>query len=229
MSRSESRQFHMSVEGANCERLYFEHLAKLINCSGQNKYNLKISPKAMSPLQYAKRTAYKPVDKQRGGRNLPYIHIQDIEDYYDTEQRQKFYRIIDEMRTAERTFGISYCLGYSNYTFELWMLLHVTDMTASAANRGAYLRSINQYFNRKYSSLDEFKNAAAFQRLLDEFITLDTVFDAVRRAERIVDSNVRQNKKKISYHGVAFYPDNPDVTVHEVVRMIFDVCEVRHT
>ena len=38
MSRSESRQFHMSVEGANCERLYFEHLAKLINCSGQNKY-----------------------------------------------------------------------------------------------------------------------------------------------------------------------------------------------
>jgi len=67
MNRSESRQFHMFVEGANCERLYFEHLAKLINCSGQNKYNLKISPKAMSPLQYAKRTAYKPVDKQRGG------------------------------------------------------------------------------------------------------------------------------------------------------------------
>lgn len=226
MSRSESRQFHMSVEGANCERLYFEHLAKLINSSDLHKYNLKIAPKPMSPLQYAKRTAYKPVDK-RGGKNLPYIHIQDIEDYYDVEQRQKFYKIIDEMRTAERTFGISYRLGYSNYTFELWMLLHVADMTASATNRGAYLQPINQHFKRAYSSLDEFKNAVEFQRLLDEFITLDTVFDAVRRAERIVENNAKQSKNRISYHGVAFYPDNPDVTVHEVVQMIFDVCEVR--
>ena len=42
----------MSVEGANCERLYFEHLARLINLSGRNKYNLKIAPKAMSPKIY---------------------------------------------------------------------------------------------------------------------------------------------------------------------------------
>ena len=227
MSRSESRQFYMSVEGANCERLYFEHLAKIINHSSQHKYNLKIAPKAMSPMQYAKRTAYKPVDRRRSGKDLPYIHIQDIEDYYDAEQRQKFYRIIDEMRTAEQTFGISYCMGYSNYTFELWMLLHVADMTASVANRGAYLRSINQYFKRKYISLDEFKNAAEFQRILDEFITLDTVFDAVRRAERIVVDNATQSKNKIGYRGVTFYPDNPDITVHEVVQMIFDVCEVQ--
>lgn len=229
MNIRESRQFLMSVEGANCERLYFEHLAKIINRSGQQKYNLKLSPKAMSPLQYAKRTAYKPVDKRRGGKNLPYIHIQDIEDYYDAEQQRKFYRVIDEMRAAERTFHISYCLGYSNYTFELWMLLHVADMTASAANRGAYLQPINQYFNREYRSLAEFKNEAEFQRILEEFITLDTVFAAVSRAERIVANNARQNKKRISYHGVTFYPDNPDVTVHEIVQMIFDVCEVNRS
>lgn len=29
--RKESRQFNIFVEGINCERLYFEHLAKLIN------------------------------------------------------------------------------------------------------------------------------------------------------------------------------------------------------
>ena len=229
MNIRESRQFHMSVEGANCERLYFEHLAKIINRSGQQKYNLKLSPKAMSPLQYAKRTAYKPVDKRRGGKNLPYIHIQDIEDYYDAEQQQKFYRIIDEMRTAERTFNISYCLGYSNYTFELWMLLHVADMTASVANRGAYLRPINQYFKREYHSLAEFKNETEFQHILEEFITLDTIFTAVSRAERIAENNAKQSKKRISYHGVTFYPDNPDVTVHEIVQMIFDVCEVNRS
>lgn len=229
MNIRESRQFHMSVEGANCERLYFEHLAKIINCSDQHKYNLKISPKTMSPLQYAKRTAYKPVDKWRGGKNLPYIHIQDIEDYYDAEQQQKFYRIIDEMHTAERTFNISYCLGYSNYTFELWMLLHVADMTASVANRGAYLRPINQYFKREYHSLAEFKNETEFQHILEEFITLDTIFTAVSRAERIAENNAKQSKKRINYHSVTFYPDNPDVSVHEIVQMIFDVCEVKRS
>lgn len=194
MSRSESRQIHMSVEGKNCERLYFEHLAKLINCSDRHKYDLKISPRAMSPLQYAKRSAYKPVDKRRSGKNLPYIHIQDIEDYYDAQQKQKFYKTIDEMRRAEQIFGISYCLGYSNYTFELWMLLHAADMTAAMINRAAYLRPINQYFKREYRSLDEFKNASEFQRLLKQFITLDSVFDAVDRAERIAENNKRQGK-----------------------------------
>ena len=48
MIKKEFRQFNMSVEGVNCEKMYFEHLAKLINCSGRNKYNLRISPKVMS-------------------------------------------------------------------------------------------------------------------------------------------------------------------------------------
>lgn len=226
MTRNESRQFHMSVEGVNCEKLYFEHLAKLINASGRNKYNLKISPRAMTPMQYAKRTAYKFVDKRKGG-NLPYIHIQDIEDFYDTEQRQKFYGTIDEMRKAERTFGISYRLGYSNYTFELWMLLHVANMTSSMTNRAAYLQPINQHFHRNYSSLDDFKDATEFQRILDRFITLDTVFHAVSRAEQIVENNVRQNKRKTTYCKVEFYPDNPDVSVHKIVQMILDVCVVK--
>lgn len=226
MTRNESRQFYMSVEGVNCERLYFEHLAKLINLSGRNQYNLKISPKAMTPMQYAKRNAYRPVD-QRNGKNLPYIHIQDIEDFYNAQLQQKFYGIIDEMRNAERTFGISYCLGYSNYTFELWMLLHIADMTSSVVNRAAYLQPINYYFHRNYSSLNEFKNADEFQKILDGFITLDTVFDAVRRAGQIVDNNVKQSKKKITYRGVTFFQDNPDVTVHEIVQMILDVCVVQ--
>ena len=226
MTRNESRQFHMSVEGVNCEKLYFEHLAKLINTSGRNQYNLKISPRAMTPMQYAKRNAYRPVDRSHG-KDLPYIHIQDIEDYYNTHQLQKFYGMIDEMRKAEREFRISYRLGYSNYTFELWMLLHVTDMTSSVSNRTAYLRPINQYFHRNYSSLNEFKNADEFQKILDGFITLDTVFDAIKRANRIVENNVGQNKRKATYRRITFFQDNPDVTVHEVVQMILDVCAVK--
>ena len=219
MRRLESRQFNISVEGINCEKLYFEHLARLINNSGRNKYNLKISPRAAAPLQYAKRVGYKSA--------VPYIHIQDIEDYYDSHQRQKFYGIIDEMREAERTFSISYSLGYSNYTFELWMLLHVADMNYAVADRTAYLRPINQYFHRSYRSLNEFKNAAEFQRILDEFITLDAVLEAVKRAERIVNQNEQQHKVKQTYRKFSFFRDNPDVTVHKVVQMMLDACGVK--
>ena len=81
MIKKESRQFNISVEGINCEKMYFEHLAKLINTSDKSTYNLKIAPRKMSPLEYAKRNAHKPVGKRKGNENIPYIHIQDIEDY----------------------------------------------------------------------------------------------------------------------------------------------------
>lgn len=51
MIKKESRTFYMSVEGINCETLYFMHLAKLINESGSNRYNLKVNPKVASPIK----------------------------------------------------------------------------------------------------------------------------------------------------------------------------------
>jgi hypothetical protein len=52
MIKKESRQFNISVEGINCEKLYFEHLAKLINNSDRSTYNLKVDPRKMSPMEY---------------------------------------------------------------------------------------------------------------------------------------------------------------------------------
>ena len=138
MIKKESRQFNISVEGINCEKMYFEHLAKLINSSDAT-YNLKVDPRKMTSMQYAKRNAHRPIEKWKGNKKLPYIHVQDIEDYYSEFHRKKFYGMIDEMRDAEDQFWITYELGYSNYTFELWMLLHVADMSHAVLNRKAYL------------------------------------------------------------------------------------------
>ena len=225
MIKKESRTFYMSVEGINCERLYFLHLAKIINESGNNKYNLKINPKVASPMQYAKRIASRPSDN-KSGRKLPYIHIQDIEDYYSEFHREKFYGIIDEMRKAEKEFGMTYKLGYSNYTFELWMLLHVADMKHSVQDRHSYLVLINRRFNKNYSNIDEFKAESEFQSILNSYVTLDSVKKAIYRADKIVEMNQEEYKKKENYHGFEFYHDNPDLSVHEVVRIIFDVCDV---
>ena len=226
MNKKESRTFYMSVEGINCETLYFTHLAKLINESGSNKYNLKVNPKVASPMAYAKRMSGKIPDK-KGGKNLPYIHIQDIEDYYSDYHRKMFYGIIDEMLKAEKEFGMTYQLGYSNYTFELWMLLHVADMTHSVQERHAYLAPINRWFKKKYIHIDQFKASDEFQGVLNEYITLDSVKQAIKRAERIVQMNNDEHKKKENYHGFTFYHDNPDISVHEVIRLIFNVCGIK--
>lgn len=223
--RKESRQFNISVEGINCEKMYFDHLATLINASGDNKYNAKMNCKKSSPGSFAKRNAHLLTEK-RGSKKLPYLHIQDIEDYYDEDEKKKFYNLIDEIRKTENDFGVQYELGYTNYTFELWMLLHVADMKRGVANRTAYLKPINQHFHRNYATLDQFKSEKEFQEVLYEFVTLDSVRLAVKRAEAIVAQNAAEYKKNENYKGFKFYRENPDVTVHEIIRIIFDVCGV---
>lgn len=127
MNRRESVKFYMSVEGENCEKLYFEHLARIINRSGRNEY----------------------------------------------------------------------------------------------------LNPINRYFSRNFVSLTEFKKESEFQKILDEYITLYSVFQAIERAKRIVEHNMEQGKVCEEYKKVKFYHDNPDTTVHDVVQLIFEVCGVK--
>ena len=222
----ESRQFNISVEGINCEKMYFDHLAALINTSGQNKFNASMNCRKASPSSFAKRNAHKDTGCHRG-KNLPYLHIQDIEDYYDDDERKKFYALLDEIRKTETDFGISYALGYTNYTFELWMLLHVADMKAPVIGRTAYLAPINRHFHRSYTSLDQFKSESEFQGVLDEYVTLDSIRLAVKRAEAIIAQNKADKKKCENYKKFCFFRDNPDVSVHEIIKIIFDVCGVK--
>ena len=226
MDKKESRHFNISVEGENCEKMYFEHLAKLINNSDRSTYNLKVAPRKMSPYEYAKRNSYKPVESRKR-KNIPYIHVQDIENFYDEFQRAKFFGIIDEMRKAEGQFNVSYKLGYSNYSFELWMLLHVAEMNYAVQDRYSYLKPINVHFHKRYSDLKEFKSHDEFEMILEKFVTLDSIKLAIRRAEYIVKNNHQNKKVKENYKGFAFFRDNPDVTIHEIVEMIFEVCDVK--
>lgn len=219
----ESRQVNMSVEGKNCETLYFKHLSELINTSNKNKYNLALSIKKASPIDYAQRLYYKSSDN-------PFFHIQDIEDYNDQDFAKKFHGIIDEIEEAKNEFGIDYKLGYSNYTFELWILLHVADMKASVNHRNQYLTHINNHFMKdsknKFKDLDEYKQEKNFTNILKKYITLDSVFKAIHRAEAIVVDN-KQKHQVIEYKKIKFYKENPDTSVHTVVNFILNLCGVK--
>ena len=221
----ESRHVYISVEGDVCESLYFEHLKSLINSSKDGKYNLNLSLKKVAPYSYVKQNAYKQMDKENG-KTIPFFHIQDIEDYKDEELKNQFKKLIDDMKKAEKDFSIPTFLGYSNYTFELWMLLHVSDMKAPVANRQAYLRPINKYFNKNYQSLDEYKEEREFRDILRKNITLDSIFKAIERAESICQQKKHDNQRYEQYRNLEIYPDNPYTTVHHVVARILSICGI---
>lgn len=222
----ESRHVYISVEGDVCETLYFEHLRTLINSDPQGKYNLKLSIKKSSPYSYVKQNAYKPMDNEKG-KIIPFYHIQDVEDYNNEELRKQFRDLVDDMKRAEKDFRIPTFLGYSNYTFELWMLLHATDMKSPVANRYAYLKHINKYFNRRYQGLEEYKKEEEFHDILRKYVSIGSVYAAIARAYYIDKQKKLCNQRFEQYRNLIIYPDNPYTTVHQVVSNILSLCGIR--
>lgn len=220
--KKQTKKFVISVEGDNSEKLYFQHLQKLINNYDHKIFNVNFMIKKCSPSSMVKRIGYKGSDKYNKNKTIPYFHIQDIEDYNDPEQKIKFEKLINEIKDQ----SISYKLGYSNYTFELWMLLHVSQMKGSVSHRRSYLSHINKYFNRNYNSLNEYKREEEFQKILDEYITLDSVVLAIKHAEEIRSWHENNNDKLVQYRGFQFYPNNPDTTIDEIIKIIFEACEL---
>ena len=163
--RKERRKFFISVEGESCEKQYFEHLQRLINDCPASKYNVNFVIKAkVTPRQMLKRYGSMPVDKDAQGKPIPYMHVADIENYYDLGFRKHFFDLLDEMKVIKKGPGKAYLMGYSNLTFDLWMLLHVNDMNGAVTDRDRYLEQINQYFHKSSASqiimniLTELKN-----------------------------------------------------------------------
>lgn len=104
----ECLQYNISVEGENCELLYFEHLKKLINECEKAKYKVNFFIRAKTPSSFAKSRI--SIYTQKGKKSEGYVkffHVQDIEDYYDKEQLNKFKLIIDDIEKAKKECNIS--------------------------------------------------------------------------------------------------------------------------
>lgn len=209
--RLENSTYSLTVEG-ECEKLYFEHLKKLINTNENRKRNCVFKPEISKrkPLSFAKANAH---------ITTPFFHIQDIEDYNDERLKLKFNNLLKELKAAKKI--VNYDLGYSNYSFELWICLHKLDMFSFKHNRNDYYIDINKGFNTNYKSCNEFKEKNEFLKLLSN-ITLEDVSSAITRSIKIKER--KENKKKISLYNFEFYKDNPDLSIHEIVKTILNDC-----
>ena len=109
---------------------------------------------------------------------------------------KKFEAILKEVKEAKKQKGIKYTLGYSNFTFELWMILLKMEDNHHYNDKKKYLGSINRCFQEKFESLSQYKQESDFHRCLNQ-LSLEDVFAAVERAERS-EKTIRKIPKCLS-------------------------------
>ena len=212
----ETRKYTFTVEGET-EQWYLLWLRDQINSFEKRKNNVAIVAKVQqSPKKYA---------KSINAKSTPRItHICDVESN-EPVHVEKFQRILSEMKESKTLKKIDYELGYSNYAFELWMVLHKKTCNGSFADRSQYLEPINQAYGEIFEDLAHYKREDNFKRCLSK-LSLEDVKSAIGRAQAITENNKTGGKKIITYMGYKYYKDNPALSIHEAIHKMLIDCGI---
>ena len=216
--RKETRKYYFSVEGET-EKWYLDWLQKTINAIPESKYNVKLDAKIQKdPLARVKGMTLLEQTE------ITHVFDRESEDSINTKQ---FQETLDRMSDAEQLGkDIDYKLGYSNFTFELWIILHKVDCNGAKTNRKQYLYDLNKAYGEKFEDLKEYKRENDFKRILKK-LTIEDVISAVRRAETIMKRNEESGYRLQQYKGYSFYKENPSLSVWEIVDKILKECEIK--
>ncbi len=213
--RDGNKTYHFSVEGFT-EKWYMDWLQNMINAELQDG-SVKLDSRVQKdPLSYAKRVTVH--DKMK------IFHVFDYESA-ESVHTQHFLTTLERMKKAEKIGkDIKYYLGYSNFTFELWMILHKADCNGQLAHRRQYLKYLNDAYEEHFEDLDQYKHEKNFKRILGK-LSLDNVCQAVQRSERIMQHNqITYSPQK--YKGYEYYKENPSLTIGEVIGDILKDCKL---
>lgn len=216
-SRTPSKKFFFSVEG-DTERWYLMRLQRLLGEHGTES-NVKIDCKVEKD----------PLARVRGITvlsKIEIVHMFDMEcDRYS--DIKKFEAVLSKMKKAERLGkSVKYILGYSNLSFELWIILHKVDFYIQQSNCSGYLPYINKYYGESFESLNEYKEEKNFKRLLDK-ITIEDVKSAVSRAKKINENNVNKGYKEIHYANYRYFRENPSLSLGDIILKLLDVAGIK--
>ncbi len=214
--RKENRRYVFTVEGET-EQWYFEWLQEQINACEESRFTVSIVSKVQqSPKKYAK--TVNPIATPK---------VTHICDYESNEEFHvaKFQNILSELKEANSTVGrkFKYGLGYSNFTFELWIVLHKQICNGVLTNRTQYLSHINRAYHEKFENLDQYKHEDNFKRCLAK-LNLGNVRDAIERSKSIMSTKAENQEGREQYKGFLYYKTNPALTVWESVEAILREC-----
>ena len=217
--RKETKKYFFTVEGET-EKWYFEWLQRTIN-----------STAALYTVKFDCSIQKDPLKRAKGLIVLEKTEITHVMDRESEEKIhvQQFETALNRMKYAERIGkSIKYNLGYSNFAFELWIVLHKTDCNGSLAHRRQYLIPLNRAYSEQFEKLDQYKHEDNFKRLLGK-LTLDDVGQAIRRSKAITQTNQENGYVLHQYKGYRYYKENPALSIWEIVERIMGECGLIRT
>lgn len=217
--------FYFSVEGET-EQCYLEHLRSLVNDELKRQgAGFRIG----MVIKVEKDPRQIPWPFITRGEHVNVVHVCDYESPVPQQagmnRLEQFKTILDNLSAAAEDKNLTYLLGYSNLSFELWMILHKQPCNGGKIDCKHYLADFNTAYGVSFLSTKACKKEDAFKDLL-RGITLSDVHDAIERATAIqqVNQNAAQAQRHRDYE---FYTNNPALSIHERVQDIFTFCASR--
>lgn len=213
--RKETLKYYFSVEGET-EQWYLQWLQAQIDQSEAAAYRVKLD----CPIQKD------PVKRAKGLNISSRTDVWHLSDYESAEpiHARAFQETMDRMKEAQELGKqITYHFGYSNFTFDLWIILHRADCFGSFNHRSQYLAPLNKAYEENFESMDDYKREANFKRCLSK-LTLSNVIEAVRRAQRIRQMNEEREYALLEYKGYHYYNENPSLAIWEIIQKILADC-----
>lgn len=213
--RKETRKYYFSVEGET-EKWYLDWLQKTINSDSRSKYNVKFDSKI-------ERDPVSRVKNLSTIGNIEITHIFDIESEA-TDYEKGFHKTLERMKEAQGLGkNIVYKLGYSNLTFELWMILHKAGCNGGKTKCKEYRPDLNNAYGEKFKDLQEYKNEDNFKKRILQNLTIKDVIHAVEKSQSIMEENEEIYELK-NHEGYEYYKENPSLTVWEIIDKILREC-----
>lgn len=210
-------KYYLSVEGET-EKWYFERLQELINNKEELSCKVKFDPKISKSIISTAKSISAPY------KHTKVFHICDYESNEEVHVK-RFIRTLKELNNVNKiNKNLDYKLGYSNFSFDLWMILHKKQQISSISHRKQYVNGINEAYNEKFQFIDDYKEEKNFKRILQK-IELEDVISAVKNGNEIRKMNEENSKDKFKIYGHFEYcTENPDLTINKCVEQILIEC-----
>lgn len=146
---------------------------------------------------------------------------------YESDEPIHVKQFRETMDNLKKAMGIGkqikYQFGYSNLTFDLWMILHKTNCNGTFAHRKNYIDPINRAYGEHFENMDEYKHESNFKRCLNQ-LKLENVIDAINRAKSIMQRNKDNGYVLHEYKGYRYYKENPSLAIWEAIEKILADC-----
>lgn len=207
--------YYFSVEGET-EQWYLKWLEEQINTSNDARFKVSLKNEVQkNPVSYGKKLTIQ-------GKTIVW-HLSDIEGSTPGHIRavERTLSLLKDVKDLGK--DIIYKWGYSNLSFDLWMVLHKRDCNGELTCVDNYLRHINNAFDEQFVSLNQYKEETNFKRCLGK-LSFPEVLSALNRAKAIMKRNGQDGYQAIQYKGYSYYSHNPSLDLWQPIETILSDC-----